>query len=434
MNSTSIRWPASVSRVRRRRRRPRRSPPPTWPWAAASTVMLRKPGPATSTAAMPSAAASRALRPGSARARGLVPRLLGQLERDVGGVVAVTLLARSLHGHARRDAVGQRDGAVGHEVLEHVDDGRGELVGGHRPSLSAPVALDPNRFRRATSRVVGSASPGASVAQGIEHWFPVPGAAGSNPAGGAREQWGTSGGHRPSDVPHCCISARVVSTPSLWCNTALPTGTRARGPWLTTRRHPLEPPREQADLGPGPLPGHRHRTDREPWSSGPARRPPSPARAPALTDFGFRADVYGVKLVTDNVEAFDVKDAHAQLRCTRAVGQSVEKTSAVSVPGNPLDPRRRQHEPHRHLPRRRPQRGARGQHHRRHPHRRHGQRGGHPRPGRSRASPPPPTRSTPRRASATPRPSTSRASASSSCRAPRCRAPPWSSCWRPWTR
>lgn len=61
-----------------------------------------------------------------------------------------------------------------------------------------------------------------------------------------------------------------------------------------------------------------------------------PRRAPALTDFGFRADVYGVKLVTDNVEAFDVKDAHAQLRCTRALGQSVERTSAVSVPDNPL--------------------------------------------------------------------------------------------------
>lgn len=59
-------------------------------------------------------------------------------------------------------------------------------------------------------------------------------------------------------------------------------------------------------------------------------------RAPALTDFGFRADAYGVKLVADNVEAFNVKDAHAQLRCTRAVGQSVQRSSAVSVPDNPL--------------------------------------------------------------------------------------------------
>lgn len=55
-----------------------------------------------------------------------------------------------------------------------------------------------------------------------------------------------------------------------------------------------------------------------------------------MTNFGFRADVYGVKLVTDHVEAFNLKDAHAQLRCTRAVGQSAEETSAISVPDNPL--------------------------------------------------------------------------------------------------
>ena len=60
------------------------------------------------------------------------------------------------------------------------------------------------------------------------------------------------------------------------------------------------------------------------------------ARAATLSDFGYRADVYGVKLVTDNVEAFDVKDAHAQLRCTRAVGASVQRQSAVTVPDNPL--------------------------------------------------------------------------------------------------
>ncbi len=59
-------------------------------------------------------------------------------------------------------------------------------------------------------------------------------------------------------------------------------------------------------------------------------------QAPALSNFGYRADVYGVKLVTDNVEAFNVKDAHAQLRCTRAVGQSAQQSSALSVPNNPL--------------------------------------------------------------------------------------------------
>ena len=58
--------------------------------------------------------------------------------------------------------------------------------------------------------------------------------------------------------------------------------------------------------------------------------------APTLTNFGYRADAYGVKLVTDNVESFNLKDAHAQLRCTRAIGQSAQATSVLSVPDNPL--------------------------------------------------------------------------------------------------
>lgn len=60
------------------------------------------------------------------------------------------------------------------------------------------------------------------------------------------------------------------------------------------------------------------------------------ARSARLTDFGYRGDVYGVKLVTDSVEALNLKDAHAQQLCTRAVGQVVERESAVSVPDNPL--------------------------------------------------------------------------------------------------
>lgn len=55
-----------------------------------------------------------------------------------------------------------------------------------------------------------------------------------------------------------------------------------------------------------------------------------------LTDFGYRGDVYGVKLVTDSVEALNLKDAHAQQLCTRAVGQVIERASMVSVPDNPL--------------------------------------------------------------------------------------------------
>ncbi|HSU01178.1 MAG TPA: hypothetical protein VLK03_01400, partial [Nocardioides sp.] len=60
------------------------------------------------------------------------------------------------------------------------------------------------------------------------------------------------------------------------------------------------------------------------------------AAAAALSDFGYRGDVYGVKLVTDSVEALNLKDAHAQQLCTRAVGQVVERASVVSVPDNPL--------------------------------------------------------------------------------------------------
>ena len=62
----------------------------------------------------------------------------------------------------------------------------------------------------------------------------------------------------------------------------------------------------------------------------------SEASTARLSDFGYRGDVYGVKLVTDSVEALNLKDAHAQQLCTRAVGQVVERESAVSVPDNPL--------------------------------------------------------------------------------------------------
>ena len=66
-------------------------------------------------------------------------------------------------------------------------------------------------------------------------------------------------------------------------------------------------------------------------SSGEQRRADS-----AISDFGYRGDVYGVKLVTDSVEALNLKDAHAQQLCTRTVGHVVERESAVSVPDNPL--------------------------------------------------------------------------------------------------
>jgi hypothetical protein len=73
-----------------------------------------------------------------------------------------------------------------------------------------------------------------------------------------------------------------------------------------------------------------------PASAGERPGPDARKDARQLTDFGYRGDVYGVKLVTDSVEALNLKDAHAQQLCTRAVGQVVERQSVVSTPDNPL--------------------------------------------------------------------------------------------------
>ena len=135
MNSTSIRWPASVAVV---------------PYAApASTISRRhdalggrldrdveEAGPGDLDGRDPVGRLEPAL-----DQRGQVARVgagpLGQLHRHVGGVVAVTLLPGSLHRHARRDAVGQGERALVRQRRQHVDDRGGELVGSHRPRVSA---------------------------------------------------------------------------------------------------------------------------------------------------------------------------------------------------------------------------------------------------------------------------------------------------------
>lgn len=66
----------------------------------------------------------------------------------------------------------------------------------------------------------------------------------------------------------------------------------------------------------------------------------TPAGAPAakttVTDYGFKANVYGTKLVQDNVEVRNLKDAYAQQPCTRVAGRDVVKSSALTTPDNPL--------------------------------------------------------------------------------------------------
>ena len=81
--------------------------------------------------------------------------LLGELERDVGGVVAVALLPRALHGDRLGQAAGQRDRALRGEVRQGGDDQVGELLGVHRARVSAPAGRP-----RPTSACRISAPPG----------------------------------------------------------------------------------------------------------------------------------------------------------------------------------------------------------------------------------------------------------------------------------
>ncbi|GCD88311.1 hypothetical protein [Nocardioides sp. LS1] len=55
---------------------------------------------------------------------------------------------------------------------------------------------------------------------------------------------------------------------------------------------------------------------------------------PVPTNFGYKGDVYGAKVLVDGVELRTLKDAYAQQRCTSYAGREVVKNSTVSVPGN----------------------------------------------------------------------------------------------------
>ena len=109
--------------------------------------MLRKPGPATSTAAMPSAASSRVRDQLGERPR-VGAGLLGQLQRDVGRVVAVPLLPRPLDRHR-----------AGHAVRQ-----------GHAPSLGQGPSARRRWRSESCSGVTGQAYRRAAAAS---HPFPV---------------------------------------------------------------------------------------------------------------------------------------------------------------------------------------------------------------------------------------------------------------------
>ena len=133
---------------------------------------------------MPSAASSRSASSSAKLAR-VRAGLLRQLQRHVGGVVAVPLLPRSLDRHrrsGRRRAASRRRRPRGPcSASTMVAE---SCVGSHRAKPIGGSRFPSRRFRPVVSDSrARNASAHASVAQGIEHWFPVPGVAGSNPAG-----------------------------------------------------------------------------------------------------------------------------------------------------------------------------------------------------------------------------------------------------------
>lgn len=58
--------------------------------------------------------------------------------------------------------------------------------------------------------------------------------------------------------------------------------------------------------------------------------------APARTDLGYKAVVYGTKVLLDGVEVRNAKTAFAQQRCTRYVGREVTKGADITDLGIPL--------------------------------------------------------------------------------------------------
>ncbi|HEU5038994.1 MAG TPA: choice-of-anchor P family protein [Nocardioides sp.] len=68
----------------------------------------------------------------------------------------------------------------------------------------------------------------------------------------------------------------------------------------------------------------------------PGRHAEHGASAPVKTDLGYKATVYGTKLLLDGVEVRNAKTAFAQQRCTRYAGREVTKGTEISNLGIPL--------------------------------------------------------------------------------------------------
>ena len=187
-------------RPRRCRRRPR-------PWAPASTRDVEEAGPGDLD---PGDAVGRLSRAAtrSAKSRGRLPGLLGQLERDVGGVVAVPLLPRALDRHRLGHAAGQRDRALGgrgppgrrRSGRRAARGSPGKGIGGRRRPRPTSACRIAHRRRRAVAPVSAAARAAGMV---VPHLSPRSSGDRAPPSGGGSEGSNPSGGaaheHRRSD-------------------------------------------------------------------------------------------------------------------------------------------------------------------------------------------------------------------------------------------
>ena len=239
----------------------------------------------------------------SERAAHVLVYLLDETHQQVACVVEEIFLHIDLEHPAHRAVARGRRRQAGRPRRR----AREPALPGRHVRVRSPCAEAVSPRRRATGSLHRAPAPErsgparASVAQGIEHWFPVPGAAGSNPAGGAHCKARTPRGSGPSSFP----VVTGVTNPGP-CRSAA----HEDNPATARRRRRPRPER-------GARAVHRCRPGQAVGSADDRA-----ATADQLTTFGYRGDVYGVKLVTDSVEALDLKDAHAQQLCTRSAGKS----------------------------------------------------------------------------------------------------------------
>ena len=184
--------------------------------------------------------------------------LLAQLKRQVGGVVAVLGVARTLDGDRRRQrggveaVLGQHRGGGGLEQL-------GQIGGGHEgPSYGLGWSAPRIRFGSSSrcvrlSRPIGARFSCAPVAQGIERLPPEQKAAGSNPAGGTTSELPLTSQHlaiNPAGGVNALAATTLVNRSHQGRPAAAEPDSRSRRGSVAPRRFVVSPDRATSNHAP----------------------------------------------------------------------------------------------------------------------------------------------------------------------------------------